>query len=94
MIIVRETFITEPGKASKFALLMKEVTELMGHKSKVMTDLVGNFNNVVMETEFKNLEDFEDRMNDYGTNKEVQKKMAGYTDMYKTGRREIYKIVL
>ena len=94
MIIVRETFITKPGMASKFAKLMKEV---MGPNARVMTDLTGRFNHVVVETEMKSLQDFQKRMDSYKKDKDkdkkTQEKMAGYTEMYMTGKREIYQIL-
>lgn len=93
MIIVRETFIAKPGMASKLATTMKEAGSVLGHKVHVMTDMVGDFNSVVMETEFENLGEFESRMQEYGKNKEVHKKMAGYTDMYQSGKREVYTVV-
>jgi len=92
MIIVREILVAKPGMASKLAKLMKDVSKLMGHKARVMTDLTGQFNQVVMETEFRNLGQFERRMQDYGKNKKVGAKMAGYTDMYETGEREMFNV--
>ena len=89
MILVREVFIAKPGQASSLARLMSEVMP----RSRVMTDMTGVFNKVVMETEEDDLHAFEARMKDYLSNQEMKKKMAGYTDMYTTGKREIYRIV-
>ena len=89
MILVREVFIAKPGQASSLARLMSEVMP----RSRVMTDMTGVFNKVVMETEVDDLNAFEARMKDYLSNQEMKKKMAGYTDMYTTGKREIYRIV-
>ena len=51
MIVVRETFIAKPGMASKLATWFK--AEMEGQRGcRVMTDLVGSFNSVIMETEF------------------------------------------
>ena len=91
MILVRETFIAKPGMASKLARLIKEAT--VAHKTRVMTDLAGQFNHVVMETEFENLAEFEKRMQQYRENQEMKTKMSGYTDMYQTGSREIYQLL-
>jgi hypothetical protein len=89
MIIIREVFIAKPGQASSLARLMSEVMP----DSRVMTDMTGVFNKVVMETEMEDLGAFEARMKEYMNNKEAYKKMAGYTDMYTSGKREIYRIV-
>jgi hypothetical protein len=93
MIIVREYFVAKPGQASKLANLMVEVMKIAGARTRVMTDLTGDFNRVVMETEADSLADFEKRMADYSSRKDIGEKMKGYTDMYLTGGREIYRVV-
>ena len=93
MILIREEFIAKPGMASKLAKLMKEVTAITHGSVKVMTDFTGEFNHVVIESEFENFAAFEERMKGYGSNPEVAKKMAGYSEMYQSGRREIYRII-
>ncbi|MBI3231727.1 MAG: hypothetical protein HYZ51_01450 [Candidatus Doudnabacteria bacterium] len=92
MILVREVFICKPGLASKFAKLMKSVMQGMPERVTVMTDLTGQFNKVVLHSEYKSFQDFESRMKDYATNTVWRDKMAGYTEMYVTGQREIYQI--
>ena len=93
MIIVHDTFICKPGNASKLAKLMKEAMDSvpMG-KARILTDLVGNFNTVVVETELNNLGDFERRMEEYRNDTKFHAKMSGYTDLYVSGKREIYQI--
>lgn len=91
MLIIRETLIAKPGMASKLAKLMKEA--MADTKAKVMTDLTGVFNKVVMETEVKNLAEFERRMVDYKMNATWSEKMKGYTEMYRTGKREIFQLL-
>ena len=94
MIIVREVFIAKPGMASKLARMLKSLMkEVPGARVSVMTDLTGQFNKVVMATEFDNLQAFENRMKEYGQNASLRDKMAGYTEMYITGKREIYQVV-
>ncbi len=92
MILVREVFICKPGMASKFAKLMKSVMQSAPERVAVMTDLTGMFNKVVLQSEYKSLQDFEARMKDYMTNQIMRDKMAGYTEMYQSGKREIYQI--
>jgi hypothetical protein len=95
MIIVRESFIAKPGMAGKLAKMFKAVFGEMpdAGKIKIMTDLTGKFNQVVIETEMDNLSSLETRMRDYMSNSAMHDKMAGYTEMYKNGKREIYQIV-
>jgi hypothetical protein len=95
MIVVRNCFIAKPGQASKLAKQMKEAaavaTGLKGYR--VLTDLTGDFNRVILEYEAENVGEFEQRMRDYATNQAFRDKMQGYTDLYITGSREILQIV-
>lgn len=99
MIIVREVFTCKPGFAGKFAKMFKEFNLKFypNEKVKVMTDVVGDFNTVVMETEMNNLAEFEMRMAAYkydSQNKpEMQEMMKDYLVSYQTGKREIWQVV-
>ena len=99
MLIIREVFTAKPGHASKLAKLFKKG---MGGDSnvRVMTDMVGNYNTVVMEMQVNSLADFEKQMEEYKSGKpdpkmdpQVAEEMSKYTEMYLTGRREVYQIV-
>ena len=99
MIIVREVFTAKPGKASKLASLFKRMFS-KDKRVKVMTDLVGKYNTVVMEMEMKNLEEFEKEMEEYQSGKmeekmdpELAEEMSHYHEMFISGRREIFRIV-
>ena len=91
MLLIRETFTAKPGQAGKLAKLMKEVIGPVA-KSRVMTDVVAEFNTVVLETEAEDLGTFEKRMQEYMSDETIRQKMQGYTDLYVGGRREIYRI--
>jgi hypothetical protein len=95
MIIVQETFVAKPGMAGKLAKLMRTVMgqEGVGSRVRVMTDLTGSFNTIVMQTEFDGLLGFEQRMKDYAQNSPWREKMVGYTEMYTKGKREIFQVV-
>jgi hypothetical protein len=99
MLIIREIFTAKPGQASKLAKLFKKAMP-EGLNMIVMTDLVGDFNTIVAEYRVKNLAEFEKQMEEYKSGKpdpnidpDVAKEMSKYTEMYLTGRREIYQIV-
>jgi len=93
MIVIRNCFPAKPGNASKLAAILKEAAVAGGlHKFRIMTDMTGDFNRVVLEWEAENLTELEARLKDYGTNPKFREKMAGYTELWNTGHREIFQI--
>ncbi len=99
MIIVREIFTAKPGQASKLAKLFRKGFP-QDSNTHVMTDLVGEYNTVVVEMRVESLADFERQMKEYRSGKpdpkmdpKVVEEMSKYTEMYTTGRREIYQII-
>ena len=93
MIIVRNCFVAKPGHASKLAAQLKEAAAMAGMpKHRVLTDLTGDFNRVVMEYEAENVSEFEARMKQYMTDEVLREKMKGYTDLWITGSREILQV--
>ncbi len=93
MIVIREVFVARPGMASKLAKLFSEAMKGSPDSVRVMTDMVGPFNTVVIETELESMSAIEKRMQEYASNQEIRKKMAGYTDLWTEGRREVYQVV-
>jgi hypothetical protein len=99
MLIIREVFTAKPGQASKLAQLFKRGSA--GDPNvRVMTDMAGDYNTVVIEMQVKNLAEFEKQMEEYKSGKpdpkmdpKVAEEMSKYTEMYLTGRREIFQIV-
>jgi len=96
MIIVHDIFIGKPGFASKLAKKFKEGMSGMEELVNVMTDLTGQYNKVVMVTQYASLAAFEQSFEKYKHQTEEMKKMMeameGYHDMYLTGSREIYQV--
>jgi hypothetical protein len=93
MIIVRNCFVAKPGNASKLAAQLKEAAAAAAMpRHRVLTDLTGEFNRVILEYEAENIREFEDRMKDYATNQVFRDKMKGYTDLWVTGSREILQL--
>ena len=93
MLIVRNCFVGKPGQASKLAAQLKEAAAAAKiPRHRVLTDLIGEFNRVVLEYETENVAEFEARMKDYATNPIFREKMKGYTDLYVTGSREILQV--
>ena len=76
MIVVRNCFVAKPGNASKLAAQLKEAAIAAKFaKYRVLTDLTGDFNRVILEYEAENVSEFEARMKDYATNEEFRAKM-------------------
>ena len=78
MIIVRNCFVAKPGQASKLAAQIKEAAALskLG-KYRVLTDLTGDFNRVILEHEAESMAG----LKDYASNAAFREKMKGYTDL-------------
>lgn len=96
MIFVHDIFICKPGNASKLAKKFKEGTGGMSEFVHVMTDMVGQYNKVVLVSQYESLTAYEESFRKYMEKSEEMKKMeeamAGYQDMYLTGSREIYQV--
>ena len=94
MFIVRNTFVAKPGCASKLAAQLKEaVTAFQMPGARVMTDVTGDFNRVVMEHTAESLEEFEKRMQETMGSPMYRERMAGYTELWITGSREVLRAV-
>ena len=94
MYVIRETFTARPGQASSLARMFKQaMAELTPYKTRILTDYIGSFNTVIMETEVDDLGAFEKMMADYTSRQDVRDKMKGYVDMYMSGKREVYRVV-
>jgi hypothetical protein len=93
MIVVRNCFVAKPGHASKLAAQLKEAAAASQiPKYRVLTDLTGDFNRVILEYEAENVGEFEERMKQYATDAAFREKMKGYTDLWITGSREILQV--
>jgi heme-degrading monooxygenase HmoA len=96
MIIVHDIFICKPGNASKLAKKFKDAMSGNSEMVNIMTDMTGQFNKVVMVSQYENLNAYEQSWEKYKKDTEGMKKMneamAGYQDMYLTGSREIYQV--
>jgi hypothetical protein len=93
MIVVRNCFVAKPGNASKLAAQLKEAAgSAKFSKYRVLTDLTGDFNRVILEYEAQNVAEFEAQMKNYATDEAFRAKMKGYTDLWITGSREILQV--
>jgi hypothetical protein len=93
MIVVRNCFVAKPGNASKLAAQIKEAGASANFgKFRVLTDLTGDFNRVILEYEAENIGEFEARMKDCANNTAFREKLKGYTELWVTGSREILQV--
>ena len=93
MLVVRNCFVAKPGMGSRLASQLKEAAaagKLPRHR--ILTDLTGEFNRVILEYEVENAAEFEVQMKHYATNEAFRAKMKGYTDLWASGSREILQV--
>ena len=94
MIVVRNSFIAKPGQAGKLAAQLKEMASAGNMpNARVLTDVTGDFNCVVMEFELESLAAYEELYKRYTSEPQVREKAKGYTDLWTTGRRELFRVV-
>ena len=96
MIEVHDIFICKPGNASKLAKLFKEWADAVPESNtKVMTDMTGQFHQVIVAATFESLADYEAKMQTMGQSEAEQKlmeKFSNMNNMYVSGSREIFKV--
>ena len=97
MYIIRETFTSKPGHASRLSKLFKGAFG-QAPNVRIMTDMVADYNTVIMEMQVNSLAEFEKQMEGYKSgghpdmDPEVAEEMSKYAEMYVTGKREIFRI--
>jgi heme-degrading monooxygenase HmoA len=95
MIIVHDTFICKPGNASKLVKKFKEAMTGMNEFVQFMTDITGQYNRVIMVSQYESLAAYEENFKKYMQHseelKQMQQAMEGYQEMYLTGSREIFQ---
>ena len=94
MFVIRNTFVAKPGCASKLAAQLKEaVAAFQMPGARVLSDVTGDFNRVIMEHTAGSLEEFEKRMQEVMGSPIYRERMAGYTELWITGSREVLRLV-
>lgn len=93
-LVVRNCFIAKPGSAGTLASKMKEAFAAAGvPKHRVLTDLTGDFNRVIVEFEVADMSDAEATLRRYRESDAFKTVMAGYTDLWVSGTREMLRIL-
>lgn len=97
MIVVREVFSIDPEYMKQAKELMREyrdmVTKLNHPMPRIMTDLVASHYTLVMETDFKDMAEFEKVLDGAFSTPEWQKFYPGLRKLMKGGHREIYTLL-
>ncbi len=93
MLVVRNCFVAKPGHASKLAAQLKKAAAAAKiTRHRVLTDLTGEFNRVVLEFEVEDVAGFDAQLKEYQTNEKFRAAMKDYTDLWISGNREIMQI--
>ena len=92
MIVIRNTFTAKPGQAGKLIAQMKDIAAVGNLRNlRFLTDVTGEFNTVVMEHDVESLAEFEALLQKYATDPQMREKAKGYTELWQTGRREMFR---
>jgi len=93
MLVVRNSFVAKPGCAGKLAAqLNAAVTEFKMPNARVLTDVTGDFNIVIMEFTAENMAEIEKRMQETVGTPRYRELMAGYTELWVSGSRDIFRV--
>src|SRR5437879_4920536 len=96
MILVRNIFQAKFGRAGELANGFKEsvrqINEGYGGKARIMTDLSGQFDTVVMEIEIESLALWEQRRATMFAEPDFQESFARTAGLIESGRAEFYTI--
>jgi hypothetical protein len=97
MIQVREVFQLHFGRAREAIALAREGIAIEekhgGIKSRLLTDLTGEYYTLIMESEHESLAAFEQGLEAGMANEEFRAWYPRFAALARGGRREIYRIV-
>ena len=97
MILVRDIFHIDPEQMKTAKSEMKEhreIAERLGYQiGRVLTDLTGEYYTLVLESEYKNLAEYEGALRKIFADAGWQKSYAKFRKMIRGGRREMYSVV-
>ena len=96
MFVVRDVFRTKAGKGKDVSTMFKKGVAAMpgeGVKSRrILSDVVGGYWTIVVETEVDQLQTYFDQMNQRPANPEAEQAMKGYAELVESGYREVFKV--
>ena len=95
MHVIRNVFRCKPGKAKDVIEKFRAAHALIsdrGIRPRILVDEVAGFWTVVVEVEVDDIAAFDRLMQERNSREDVQKAMAGYTDLVESGYREIFRV--
>lgn len=97
MIVVREVFQLHYGKAREAIALAKEMlaagSSIDAKPPRLLTDAVGRYYTLIMESEYESLAAFEKAMAEEFADGSTSDLNARFVPLVMEGRREIYRVV-
>ena len=90
MILIRDIFQAKFGQAGEMVELMKQ-NPMPGMRGRVLTDLSGPYDTVVIEAEVESIDEYYRRLREM-FDQEPNEAMRAMGDMIVSGRREIFTI--
>jgi hypothetical protein len=91
MILVRVVFQAKYAKAGEIVNILKQDPP-RDEKYRLMTDLSGSFDTVVLETEIESLDAYFKGMWEMFADEEMSASMRKVSEMIESGHREFYTI--
>jgi hypothetical protein len=83
----------KPSRAGKLAAQLKNMAKAGNLRNiRVLTDLAGEFNHVIMEYEVESASEFEELIARHSSDPQAREEAKGYTDLWTTGRRDLFRV--
>ncbi|MEZ5351800.1 MAG: hypothetical protein R2762_04130 [Bryobacteraceae bacterium] len=93
MFVIRNVFVAKPGCAGKLAAQLKDAVAAFAMPgARVLTDVTGDFNRVIMEYTVESMAEFETRMKEVMSSPMYRERMAGYAELWTAGSREVLRV--
>jgi len=98
MIVIRNVFQLKFGKAREAVAMWKEGIEIIRKAGapapdRILTDLVGKYYTLVVETKAANLAEFEASFKKMPNSPEMQAWYQKFSPLVESGHREIFNVV-
>lgn len=97
MILVRLEFQCKPGRVSEVVESFKAMSARMNdqdviRRARVMTDLTGRFDTVVVESEVESVDAYYELLHSSFANSQLQDAAGDNLSLYESGSRTLYTI--
>lgn len=97
MIVVRDIFQLQYGKAKEATVLLRQGREALAQNGypaeRLLVDVTGDAYTIVMESSFDDLASFEASSATAGRSEAWQDVYRRFTPLVRSGRREVFRVV-